>query len=187
VILAGAQPGDAACSLAVLVAREIHETCGLRPLLLELSRAPSVLASWFDLDDDRTLRAVASGRVSPLDAVQPIDGGVGVIPAGPSASTTGDEPELGVALGRVLVELEGAFDVVIVVTPALPTQAEALQAAPAVPRALLVAESGRARIEVLARAKADLTVAGAQLLGAVLTDHRREVPGWVYRLLVGRP
>ena len=188
VILAGAQPGDAACSLAMLIAREIRETCGLRPLVLELSLGASVLAARLELDDERTLRAMAQRRVPPLDAVQSVAHGLSVIPAGPGASTTGDEqPELGGVLRRVLGELEGAFDVVIVATPGLPGQGEALSAAPAVPRALLVAESGRARIEVLARAKADLSVAGAQLLGAVLTDHRRELPGWVYRLLVGRP
>jgi Mrp family chromosome partitioning ATPase len=87
-------------------------------------------------------------------------------------------------LGRVLEEYGAQYDFVLVESPPVLESADTLIAASLVPRAVIVAEAGQTRYEVVERVRRDLERAGATILCGVLNKHQRSIPAWVYRWLI---
>jgi len=86
-------------------------------------------------------------------------------------------------LTRALASLADGFDLVLIDAPPVLDRPEALAAAPAVAGVLLVVESGRTRVEMLAQIRSVFDREQVNLLGSVLTKQRHAIPSWVYRLL----
>jgi len=181
VLVASSTAGEGTTTVAARVADLLRDRFGLRPLLVELNRRRPVYARRFGLDPGMGLAAIAAGERPVKSCVQHTPGGLPVIVAG--AARPGPEVETGAAfvLKRILNEVAGDFDLVIVDAPPLLEQADAVSAGAVVPRIVLVVEAGHTPYEVVDRARQALAVNDINVVAAVLTKQPRVIPEWIYR------
>lgn len=79
--------------------------------------------------------------------------------------------------------LRGAFDYVLIDSPALQSAGDALTLAPVVDGTILVVEAEKTRKEQILHAEKSIALAHGQLLGHILNKRSYVVPDWVYRKL----
>jgi Mrp family chromosome partitioning ATPase len=184
-LFSSATEGEGTTTVTLNVARQLKEGCALHPLVVELNVRRPVLTRLCRLDPTKTIRAIAGGQHSVRACIQQTPDGLMVIPAGPAAGTSDGELDLAPLLERILAEVGQDFDCVLVDTPAILKHADAVVAGSVVPHVVLVVEAGRTRSEVLDRAKRELEREHVAIVATVLNKHRRLIPGWVYRWLIG--
>lgn len=183
VLVASATAGEGTTTVAARVADLLRDRFGLRPLLIELNQRRPVYARRFGLDPGVGLAAIAAGERPVKSCVQHTPGGLAVIVAGPVRP--GPEAATGAALvlKRILNEVSGDFDLVIVDAPPVLEQADAISAGAVVPHIVLVVEAGRTPYEVIDRARQALAANDIDVVAAVLTKQPRVIPEWIYRWL----
>ena len=122
-------------------------------------------------------------RESPQKAIHTIDGEpFHIIPAGvtpPSNPMGGERSDL----MRLIETLTENYSYVIYDGPPIHRYNEPLALAAAFDGVILVLKNNDTRIEVANSAKAKLTQAGANVIGAIFNRRRYYVPQWVYDLL----
>ncbi len=181
VLFAGANRREGTTTTVLNVARQLSLGCGLRPLIVELNPHQPAMARLLRLDPSRNVQSIAAGRLPVRECIQ---NGSFEVPAIPSGAN-GHSSELGGAgLKRILAEVAGEYDVVLIDAPAILEHADAIAAAGIVSGVVLVIEAGRTRYEVLDRVRRELEGAQANVIAAVLNKHKRFIPGWIYRIFV---
>ena len=175
--------GRASFDPVAALAAQLTANHGLRAVVVELNCGGAGLAGLFGLDDSRTLSAVVAGKLPATEAVQLTSGGLAVLPAGADIRRTGWRPAFNASFEEALRGLETSYDLILVDTPAVRMQTDALVAGAVVPRLLLVVESGRTVYEVVEGVARDLAAERIAIVACVLNKHRRFVPRWLYRWL----
>ena len=183
VLVASSTAGEGSTTVAARVADLLRERFGLRPLLVELNQRRPVYARRFGLDPGLGLAAIAAGERPVKACVQHTPRGLPVIVAG--VPRPGPEAEAGPAfvVKRILSELAGDFDLLLVDAPPVLEQADALSTGAVVPRIVLVVEAGRTPYEAVDRARQALAANDISIVAAVLTKQPRVIPEWIYRWL----
>lgn len=164
VLVCGTGSGVGVSTVASGLAQQVHALHGLRVLLVDLT-----MAAREGTEPVPPLGKQFVSQPGGWDRIQPMMGA--------------DERRAAV-LGRVLEEYGAQYDFVLVESPPVLESADTLIAASLVPRAVIVAEAGQTRYEVVERVRRDLERAGATILCGVLNKHQRSIPAWVYRWLI---
>jgi non-specific protein-tyrosine kinase len=143
--------------LVVLISADLR-----RPRLHEL----------FGLENQAGLSEVLAGSEGTFDVLR--ESGVENLEVLPSGEIPPRPDELlgPDRFGRVLDELEGSAELVIVDSAPLLAVADSLVLAPLVDAVLLVAQDGSTTRMAVAEAREELDRAGVRVLGCVLTSHR---------------
>ena len=179
VMMSSASSGEGVTTTTWHLAEALQSQHGLRPVVVELNTKRTALADWLKLDTTRTLQAVISGSMSLEDAVQIGPGDVPVL-----ASAKSPSPMIAPSvMAEIVSRLETQYDLVLVDGPAILEDAEGLAIATVLPRIILVVKSGLIRHEVLDRLRRELENHNIQILGMILNNQKRVIPGWIYRLL----
>lgn len=176
VLFSSASHGEGVTTALLSVARLLVDLYRLRVLAIELNFDRPSFTRLFDLDDKRSVAAIGAGKNGATAAAQLVEQRYFVIPAG---STT-PPADIASVLGKVLEEVRGEFGAILIDTPPLLQNADALALGDIAPRLVLVVEAGSTRYEDLDRVKRDLSRAGIDLIGAVLNKHKRFMPEWLY-------
>ncbi len=184
VIFTSATEGEGTTTVASRVAELLREKFGLRPLLVELNQRRPVYARRFGLDPSLGLGELAGGDRPARSCVQRTASGLAVIVAGGERGEAEGEAGAARVLKRILTELSGDFDMVLIDAPPVLEQADAVASGSVVPRAVLVVESGNTPYEALDRTRQALAAGDISIVAAVLTKQPRLIPEWVYRWLV---
>ncbi len=184
VLVAAATRREGTTTAVLNLALHLKESCGLRPLIVEMNLSHPSLGRALGLNPDRGVYAVGAGTATPRECVQDTSLGVPVLPAGRNPSNNGVATGTAPLLKTILGGVAGDYDVVLVDMPPILQRADTVAAVSVVPSVVLVIEAGRARYEMLERVKTELAEAGATIVGTILNKHKRFIPGWVYRMLV---
>lgn len=184
VLFTSSSEGEGTTTVATRAAELLRESFGLRPLLVELNQRRPAYARRFGLEPGLGLAVIAAGERPARACVQRTASGLAVIVAGASRGGAGGEVGPASALKRILNDLAGDFDLVLVDAPPVLEQADAVAAGAVVPRAVLVVEAGRTPHEALDRTRQALAAGDVAVVAAVLTKQPRLIPEWIYRWLV---
>ncbi len=182
VLFASTRRGEGTSTVVRHVARELKETYGLNPLVVEVRPPKSGLRRILNVgarpvEEPVEVAKAANGAFRQLGSISPI-------------VVTCEEPEdrkkggVSSVLTDLFREIETEYDIVLVDVPPLLEFADGIDAGHLVPRIFLVVEAGRTHYEVLDRVKSDLAAANIEILGVILNKHRRFIPGWIYRLFM---
>jgi succinoglycan biosynthesis transport protein ExoP len=161
------------------LAHRLRDDHSLRPLVVELDRRKPTLARLFNLDPDRCLYSALTGSRPVRESIQETASGLSVIP-GDRLGRVRPPLDFAAALRRVVDEVAETYDFVLVDAPPVLSHADAIIAATVVRRVVLVVQAGRTSSEVLDRMKREISSDGTSIVGALLTKHRRHIPGWIY-------
>lgn len=172
-VVTSPRQGDGKTTVAVNLARAYARN-GVRTLLLEGDLRRADLGKQMGLGRERLgLGQVLHGSADVADAIQTVE-----LAEGPSASLdvllAGDSPrhpsELleAAALSRLLDELRGRYEMIVIDTPPLRAVADALLLARLSDGALLVTRSGATDRDALEEAITDLDAVGVRVYGLVL-------------------
>jgi len=178
VLFCSARRREGTTTAVLALAHQLQENYGLRPLVIELTRHKPALAKLFALGPTHTLDDALTEAQPPADCIQVTASGLSVMPGGSRRARRHQQPPSG--LERVLKDVEGLFDVVLIDAPPLLAEADAIIAATVVRTVILVVESGRTNYEVLERVKGELANEDITIAGTVLVKHRRFIPRWIY-------
>jgi len=162
------------------LAHHLAEFYGLKVLAIEVG-ARGDFAEILDLDRYRTFDGYADGRMTAIESVQ-FAYGLSVIPAGRTQRTVA---EFTTRLRQLLKDVGRDFDPVLLDLPPVLESTDELVIGAVVPELVLVVEAGRTRYEVVQRAQRQLDAEGVKIIATVLNKHRRFIPGWLYRWLMG--
>jgi succinoglycan biosynthesis transport protein ExoP len=179
VLFCSARRGEGTTTAVLSLAHQLQESYGLRPLVVELNRRSPALAKLFALDPARTLDEALDRSKPAADCIQVTASGLSVIPGG-ARRVANPHPRLAAELARVLSEVEGRFDVVLLDAPPILAQADAIIAGTIVPTLILVVESGRTSYEMLERVKRELATEEIRIAGTVLIKQKRFIPRWIH-------
>ena len=130
---------------------------------------------------DRGLASVLAGHASLDSCVWPSAvAGLSVLPFGATSATDGlrFDPD---RLEALLPQLREQYALVICDLPAVGRLGSALVLAGALDATLLVVRSARVTTEVAQQATRMLATDNIRLIGAVVTEHRSQVPNWLDR------
>jgi polysaccharide biosynthesis transport protein len=178
-VFCSARRGEGTTTAVLSLAHQLQENYGLRPLVIELTRHRPALAKVFGLTPAYTLDDALMQTEPVADCIQVTASGLSVI-AGGSRSAPRLHPRQPSDLARVLREIDGQFDVVLLDAPPVLTQADALIAATIVGTVILVVESGRTSYEVLDRVKGEFANEDIRIAGTVMLKQKRFIPRWIY-------
>jgi len=143
--------------------------------VIELSHHKRTLAKLFALTPTYTLDDALMQTQAPADCIQVTASGLCVM-TGDSRRAADTHQQL----RRVLKEVEGMFDVVLVDAPPVLKQADALIVASIIRTVILVVESGRTSYDVLDSVKSELANEDIRIAGTVLLKCKRFVPRWMH-------
>jgi succinoglycan biosynthesis transport protein ExoP len=177
-LFCSARRGEGTTTAVLSLAHQLQDNYGLRPLVIELTRYKPRLAKLFALTSPYTLDDALMQTHAVADCVQLTASGLSVI-TGDSGHSAQEHPGLLSNLGRVLKEVEGAFDVVLVDAPPVLAQADAIVAATTIQTVILVVESGRTSYEVLDRVKGEFANQNISIAGTVLVRCKHFIPRWM--------
>jgi len=178
VLFCSARRGEGTTTAVLNLAHQLQESYGLRPLVIELNRRSPALAKLFALSPTPTLDDALESKPA-AECIQVTASGLSVIPGG-CRRAANPHPRLASGLTRVLSEVEGLFDVVLLDAPPILTQADAIIVGTVVPTLILVVESGRTNYEMLERVKRELATEEIRIAGTVLTKQKRFIPRWIH-------
>jgi Mrp family chromosome partitioning ATPase len=179
VLFASPSGREGTTTAVISIADELRQRYGLRPIVIELSPRRSALRALYRLDASSSLEEFAVGSKDLQACIHSTGAGVALLLS--SANGCRPVPSIADMLRRVLHEIEGKYDIALVDAPAILGSPDAIAAGAAVPRMLLVVESGHTRYEILQRVKREIEAANITLLGTILNKHRRFIPEWIYR------
>jgi len=185
VLVASPSRGEGTTTISLSLAVQLRESFDLRPLVIEMNRRRPAFARLFGIDAKIGLTSIAAGESSVSKAIQPGPRGISLIPVGPRVRRGEPLPDLTRSLCRVLQETEENFDAILVDAPPILEDPDVVAWAAVVPRLLLVVKAGRTRFEVVERVRRELedAVNGFSVVGAILNQQPRFIPGWLYRPL----
>jgi receptor protein-tyrosine kinase len=167
VLVTGTAPGDGASTLAVAAAAALART-GSRVALVDADLRRSQLAERLGLAAGAGLTDVLTGTATLSDATRRwADPGLTIVPAGRPAADPGDaltSPRM----EAVLTALRTTHDYVVLDTPPVGRETDAIGLSVLADGCLLVARSARTRRAQLAEAATVLAGADAVLVGVVL-------------------
>lgn len=179
VLFASASREEGTSTCVLHVARQLKETYGLNPLVVEVRPRKAGLRSFFDLGKRRVREPVGVTKLTTDEFMQ--------LGSGRPVVLTREAPEerkkggLASVLAGIVQDAESEFDLVLIDVPPLLEHADGIEAGSLVPRMFLLVEAGRTRYEMLERVKRELADADIEILGVILNKHRRFIPGWIYR------
>lgn len=153
-----------ACNLAIALAQS-----SLRVCLIEADLRRPKVATYLGIEASIGLSNVLAGQLDLSDALTPWPRGLLTVLA---AGTPPPDPSrlLGSRnMEKVLAELAGRFDFVVIDAPPILPVTDAAVLARATDGALLVTRYGRTRREQVVRAMDDLEAVQARMIGSVLT------------------
>ena len=175
---------EGATTSVLNIARELKDSFGIRPLVVELNRGRPALCRLFRLDREKTIEAI-DGDTTARACVQRTPQGLEVIPASDRKRDARRPFRIDETLRRILDEVRQSYDLVLADAPPVLDRADAIIAGDIVPRMMLVVRAGRTRYEMIDRIRRDLSSRNITILGAILNRHRRFVPAWIYRIITG--
>jgi len=181
VFFSSATRGEGATTALLAVSRHLSKDHGLKTLVLELDRTHPLSEDQSVLDPECTLEAYAAGKLSADQCIRQHESGVFFLPV---LSSTGHRLLDPSQLRRLLEEVRPGFAVALVDAPPISTP-DSLPILSVIKNAVLVVESGRTRYEMLEPVKRQLAAENVSLAGVILNKHKRYVPGWIYRWLLG--
>ena len=179
VLLTSAAPGDGkstvAAHLAVSHAQQKHKTLLIdadlrRPSVHKRFQIPSALGLSSVLVSETPWREV----VVKLEALPELD----ILPAGPPSRRAADL--IGPGLARLVEEMAGEYDLVVLDAPPLLGFAEPLQMATAVDGVIVVARAGQTNRKAVASVLTTLQRLRANVVGLVLNEVHREISDSYY-------
>jgi Mrp family chromosome partitioning ATPase len=183
VVFTTATRKQGATTTALNVARQLNSSCGINTLVVELNRWRPAFSRLFDLDDEKSVAAIAAGKCSRC-CVQQSAKDVAVIPVGdftPLASRSNSA--LLEAVGRIQLELGKDHPLILWDLPPVLEYPDVLFLRNVLSNVVLVVESGKINHEVLDRVRAEFTAAAITLEGTVMVKPNKPIPGWIYRWL----
>jgi capsular exopolysaccharide synthesis family protein len=168
ILVTSSVAGEGKTTLSVNLAVALAHA-GNRVTLVEADlRRPRVVRS-LDLVDGIGLTHVLTGTASVDDVVQPVDGGLRVLGAGPLPPNP-SELLASEAMSALVAELAATSDVVVIDAPPLLPVADAVALAGSVDGVLLCARWGSVDADELQRSAELVRRIGARLLGLVMTQ-----------------
>jgi len=185
ILFASAVHGEGCTTVVHEIARQLAQQFGLRTLVIELDLDQPGYAARLGLRGTNTVAAIAAGERTARDCVQTVAENYSLIAGHDPSRAIRPRVDLNATLGSILAELEDDYDCILLDAPAITDRAEALTVCAVVPRLMLVVAAGKTRSEVIERVKRQLEVEGVTIIGAILNKHRRLIPDWIYRWLVG--
>lgn len=184
VIICSSTKGEGTTTAVLNIARELTENHKFRTLVLELNWRRPVYARMFDLDNDKSVAAVAAGRHCPRQCIQRDGSGLALLPSGEDVPGSGGTAGVAAVLRSILQDVESEFDFVLLDMPPVLETTDVIGAGLVVPRVIMVVEAGRTRYEMLDRVRRELRAESISIVGTVLTKQKRFIPGWAYKWLV---
>jgi Mrp family chromosome partitioning ATPase len=184
VVFVSPTSGQGTSTTVLSVARQLKISCGINPLVVELNRRRPSFVRLLDLDESKSVAAIANGS-SSQDCVQHIADGLSVIPVGDfhSLRSRGDCALID-AVNRIQGELKGAYPIIIWDAAPVLEAPDVRLLRGVLPNVVLIVESGRSSHEVLERVNDELAEAGITLQGTVMVKQNRPIPSWIYRWLI---
>jgi Mrp family chromosome partitioning ATPase len=182
VFFASATSGEGTTTAVLQVARQLRETFGIKPLVIEWRRARPKLAAMLGLKAEGTLERCLADALPLKDCVHRTDSGLTVLPAasaGAAVSLSGSAD----ALRRVLEDAHKEFDVVLVDAPPVLEDSEAFVLARVIPQMVLVIRAGNTSEQSIERVQQQMAAENVKIVGAILNRYRRFIPGWISRWL----
>ncbi len=180
ILLTSASPSEGKSTVAAHLAA-IHAAQRKRTLLIDGDlRRPSV-HRLFQLRNEKGLSSVLMGEMPWRDAVQHLNGNVGldILPAGPSTRRASDL--MGTGLAELIDQATREYDLVVLDAPPLLGFAEPLQMATVVDGVIVVARAGDTSRKALSSVIQVLNRLRANTLGIVLNEvHRQMSSGYYY-------
>ncbi|MFZ2989605.1 polysaccharide biosynthesis tyrosine autokinase [Ideonella sp.] len=169
-----------AASLAIALAQQHIKT-----LLIDANLRKPRLHQCFELDNKTGLSSMLAGRSEPsMASGVPVMADLRVLTSGPVPPNP-IEILSGPGFGRLLEQLAGEVQVIVLDTPAMAQGADAQVIAQACGQAVLVGREGRTRVAALQHALDDLASARVQVLGSFYNNPQRLAatgPAWLQGL-----
>lgn len=130
--------------------------------------------------NDRGISTIAAGKAEWRDVVQKseLHPDLDILPAGPASRSAADR--LGSILEKVLIEAEGAYDLVIVDSPPLLGFAEPLQMSVVVDGVVVVTLAGQTNRNALSSVINNLKRLNANVIGVALNQVRKDMSDHYY-------
>jgi Mrp family chromosome partitioning ATPase len=184
VVFTGPTKKQGTTSTVLNVARQLKASYGINALVVELNRSRPAFVRLFQLDERKSVAAVAGGK-SSLDCVQRGADDLSLIPVGDFTSVNSRASAvLSEAVGKIQLELGRVYPVILWDAPPVLEQPDVLFLRSVLSNAVLVVESGRVGHETLERVSAEFVGAGIILEGTIMVNHTKPIPGWIYRWLI---
>jgi Mrp family chromosome partitioning ATPase len=185
VLVASPSRGEGTTTVALSLAVQLRENFGMKPLVIEINRRRPVFAKLFHIDNDIGLVSVGCEKASLCDAIQPGPAGIALLPIGQTARRGEVLPDISMLLCRILHDVESKYQAVLIDAPPVLEEPDVAACVAVVPRVVLVVKAGKVRFELVERVRQELSDAapGFSMVGAVLNDQPRFIPGWLYHLL----
>ena len=143
-------------------------------------REPSLHKS-FGIEQAPGITELLSGKGTVPDVIhRSALKGLFIIPGGSSVANPAFAQGLR-TLDSATEAMKGLADWIIFICPPVNAYDDASALARVVDGVVLVVEAEKTRWEVAQSAKKRLESAGANILGVVLNNRRRHIPGWIYR------
>lgn len=186
VVFAAASRREGTTTMAINASRVLQTREGLRPLVIEVNREKPRYAKLFQLDETRGFAAIAAGEACVRQCIQRGPFGIPVIPAGRPEKNPESGADVASVLRRVLQDVEGQYDMVLVDAPAFLEDPDAVTVCTVIPRLVLVVRAAHLSFEVLQRIRQEVeqAVDGFTIVGAILNRYRRYIPGWIEEWLL---
>ncbi|MFC1830691.1 CpsD/CapB family tyrosine-protein kinase [Thermodesulfobacteriota bacterium] len=168
---------------AVGFATTLASDCKSRVLLVEANTRLPSFYKFFDLKEGIGLSDLFSGSPENLLPFQTaVTSNLYVMPSGERKSgvNTFLESE---RFDAILEQFRNAFDYVILDAPPIISYDEPKVLGKKVDGVILVSQSGKSRQRVAIRAKNELEITGANILGVVLNRRKHYIPEWLYKRL----
>jgi len=183
VLLSSATSGEGTTTTAVNLAWQLKEYFGLRPLIVELNRARPALGKRFRLSQNNSIDSLASGKASVGECIHSGKAGLEMIVAGRRDASRERSLDIRALLLRILDEVKGEFDLVLVDAPPILSHSDAMLAASVFPALILVVQAGKTPYEVLDRVQHELASHNVTVFASILNKHKHYIPGWIYRVV----
>ena len=182
-VLSSPTSGEGTTTTVVNLAWELKEHFGLRPLVVELNRARPALSKRFGLNQNESIESLANGKASVRDCIHSGKSGLEMIVANARGASKERGMDIRALLSRIVDEVKGEFDLVLVDAPPILSHTDAILAATVIPALILVVQAGKTPYEALDRVQHELANHNVTVFASVLNKHKRFIPGWIYRMI----
>lgn len=180
IVVRGTSPGVGCSTMAVGLAVALAESPEQRVLLVDANLQDPSLHTALDIDDVPVARTDQEGLNDIQRAVRSTEyGNLDLLTATRFEALQRSDPTV---MRRLLGELAGHYDFVLVDTPPIFSSASPLKGVEGW-SAILVVAARRTSIQVVRRAVDMLARQGLALAGAVLNKREDSLPGFIYRRL----
>lgn len=182
-MIASAVSGEGSSTIAANLAVSLAQSGSLKVLVIDSNFRHPTVGEAFHLENENGLADLILGKVSIGDVLKQAKlSNLLVITSG---ECEGNPADIFVSqrFKTFIDEVREKFDYIIFDAAALTAYADSALLARCVDGVILVVQAGKTRWEVAQRAKEQLEIAKAKIVGVVLNRRRYVIPGFLYRHL----